>query len=93
MVHESYVLDYYLLKSYNINNISGVTYFWSVINDSKSLLRCSTNVSLLFIRGSVNSVAHYLAHYLARIFYLVADHIMRSEDISPEFRDVIVNDC
>lgn len=89
MVHESYVLDYYLLQSYNINNISGVTYFWSVINDSKSLLRCLTNVSLLFIRRSANSVAHYLA----RIFYLVADHIMRSEDISPEFRDVIVNDC
>lgn len=66
-----------------------LSYFGSIISDCKELLVELSDVSLLFIRQSANSVAHFLA----RAFYYVTNRIIRSVNISHEFHVVIMDDC
>lgn len=53
------------------------------------LLEELPNVSLFFVRWSANGVAHFLA----RASYYIADRTIGSDDVSPEFLDVIMKDC
>lgn len=66
-----------------------LSYFGDLINDCRALLEELPNVSLFFVRRSANGVAHFLA----RASYYVADRIIRGDDISPDFLDVIMKDC
>lgn len=71
------------------SSISMMSYFGGLINECKRLLEESSNVSLIFVRRSANNVAHYLA----RASYYVADRKIRSDNIPPDFLNVIMNDC
>uniref|UniRef100_A0A803NTG1 Reverse transcriptase n=1 Tax=Cannabis sativa TaxID=3483 RepID=A0A803NTG1_CANSA len=66
-----------------------VSYFGSVISDCKTLLEELSGVSVLFVKRSANSVAHFLA----KASYSVADRVIRSYDVSSEFQNVILYDC
>ncbi|KAL8120425.1 hypothetical protein AgCh_017560 [Apium graveolens] len=65
-----------------------VSYFGDLINDCRAFLEELPNVSLFFVRRSVNGVAHFLA----RASYYVVDRTIRSDDISLDIFDVIMKD-
>ncbi|KAL8134098.1 uncharacterized protein LOC141714606 [Apium graveolens] len=65
-----------------------VSYFGDLINDCRAFLEEFPNVSLFFVRRSTNGVAHFLA----RGSYYVANRNIRSDDISPDFFDVIMKE-
>lgn len=71
------------------SSVSMMSYFGSVIEEYRNMLKELPEVKLLFIRRSVNRVAHHIA----RTSYYVADRVVRSDDVSPELLDVVMQDC
>lgn len=71
------------------SSVSMVSYFGSIVEDCRSMLKELPDVKLLFIRRSANRVAHHVA----RASYYVDDRVIRSVDVSPDLLDVIMQDC
>lgn len=71
------------------SSVSMMSYFGSIVEECRSMLKELPEVKLLFIRRSANSVVHHIA----RVSYYVADLVVRSVDVSPDLLDVIMQDC
>lgn len=71
------------------SSVSMMSYFGSIVEECRSMLKDLPDVKLLFIRRSANSVAHHIA----RASYYVADRVIRSVDVSLDLLDVIMQDC
>ena len=69
------------------SSLSMDSYFGGIISDCKSIWD-TRDTSIVFIKRSANSAAHALA----RASCFVADRVIRSTDLSPEFVDVLLKD-
>ncbi|KAM6559662.1 hypothetical protein CsatA_028901 [Cannabis sativa] len=64
------------------------SYFGGVISDCKTLLEGVSDVSILFVKRSANGVAYTVAQASS----YVADRVFRSNDFTPDIRDVIMKE-